>query len=281
MINLEFLAAKLNEMIGVEKYVVYLKTNAHPTNIDTTTNKRNVVVMEASRTSYGYTSQEFDAETLNITLTFDVPTAQNGEDFVTRNVALFDIERALLGWKNFEVEQPNKEQEGIIDTYLVSSMFDLQPSSNPYLDAGRLTQQIVVSGLAHVKNENCQATIGNDVIISINGEDLLKVSRASNLSVGVDNNLPLSAGDTLPVFQGISRVATKTIEFVYTGKEIENEFLLIAEGEDYDVNKVYTYKATYPFGIVEKKVKISSVSTQDSAGVFLRYTLNLQVVKED
>jgi hypothetical protein len=273
MIDLQFLAAKINDIIGSDKYLVFLKTNVFPDDL----NGRNVVTMEVLRTPFGYTTEEFDAENMNVTLTFDLPTGQNGEDLITRDIALLDIQSFLLGWRSFNVEIPTDNPE-IVEIYTVTGRFDLQPSSNPYPDFGRLTQQIVVTGTLQVQNSDCKAIVGNNVLVSINEEQLLKISRVSNLTIGSDNNIALSENTTLPEMQGISRISTKTLSFIYTGKNVEEEFLKIAEGIEHDVNKIYDYKAIYPTFEVEQKIKILNVTTQDSTGVYLQYSLEVQVV---
>lgn len=272
MINLTFLAFKINEIIGYDKYVVYLNTNSTPSDTDA----RSVVTMNVVRAPFAFTREELDAENMTITLTFDLPTGY-GEDLQRRNIALEDIQTRLLGWQSFSVEQPT--DEGKSETYLVSAKFEQQPTVNPYTDSGRLTQQIVVSGVAQVQNSNCSAVVGNAVKVWINGEQLLKISRVSNMQVGVDNNILLSEKKTLPEMQAISYLGTKTLTFLYLGKPIEDTFLKIAEGEQTDINETYGYKVEYPDFTLTQKFKIIGVSSQDSAGVYLQYTLNVQIVE--
>lgn len=264
MISLDFLSEKITEMLGSEKYQVYLNTNEFPND-----NAKIPVSMTALRTPYGYTEEEFDAENLQITLTFDL-TAESE----VRDIALYDIQTKLLGWRNFLVEMPEK-------SYKVFALFEQQPPSTPYKDFGGITQQIVVSATAQVQCLDCEALVGNSVKVYINGVELLKMSRTSSLSIGLDNNIPLSDELTIPECQGISQTPTKTVTFLYTGKNIENEFLRIAEKGAYDINEIYTYKAVYGNAVtVELPVKIVGVTTQDSVGTYLQYTLNMQVVKE-
>ena len=269
MIDLHYLGTAINDMIGKEKYVVWVNTNANPSKTD----PRNVVTMAVARIPFAYTTEELDAESLTITLTFDLPVAQDGEDLVTKEEALNDIHKCLLGWRAFRVEQPD-------DEYTVTAKFEQQAPSNPYVDSGRKTQQIVVSATAWAQNKECKALVGNDVLVSIDGTTLLKVSRVANTQVGADNNMPLSEDKTLPEVHGISRVCTKTLTFLYLGKEIEDEFLQIAEGALHDVNKIYTYTVEYPTFTVSQKFKLLAVSSQDSAGVYLQYTLNVQIVED-
>ena len=274
MIDLHCLATAINNQIGNEKYQVWVNTNANPSKTDT----RNVVTMSVARIPFAYTTEELDAESLVITLTFDLPVAQDGIDLVTKEEALNDIHERLLGWRVLRVEQPD-------DTYMLTGKFEQQAPSNPYVDNGRKTQQIVVSCTAWVQNASCKALVGNYVVVSIGNDDyepvtLLKVSRAATLQVGSDSNLKLSENTTLPEMHGISRACTKTLTFLYLGKPIEDEFLKIAEGVAQDVNKVYDYKVEYPNFTLSQKFKIISVSSQDSAGVYLQYTLTVQIVSD-
>lgn len=278
MIDLFYLSEKLTQMLGAKKYQVYVNTNEFPND-----NGKTAVSMVALRTPYGYTETEFDAENLQITLTFDLDASSIGQTESVRDSALFDIQTKLLGWRNFDVVTPDK-------TYKVFALFEQQPPSNPYVDFGSVTQQIVVSGTAQVQAADNKAIIGNDVKTYLAFEErenewvyarLLKISRSSVLSIGADNNIPLSEDLTIPEFEGISQTATKTITCIYTGLAIEDELLMMAESGARDINKIYKYRVVYPNFEVEKKVKIVSVSTQDSVGVYLQYTIALQVVNDD
>lgn len=277
MIDLHYLASTINDILG-DKYAVYVNTNANPNKDDT----RAVVTMNVGRIPFAYTTEELDAESLLITLTFDLPTAQGGIDLFTKEEALNDIHSKLLGWKKIHVEQPT-DTPGVSDWYTVTGKFEQQPTSNPYADYGRKTQQVVVSCTAWAQNEKCPALVGNYVVISIGDEEkepvtLLKISRSSSTQIGADNNLLLSEDKTMPEVHGISRACTKTLTFMYLGKEIEDEFLKIAEGATHDVNKIYTYQVYYPTFTLEQRFKLLSVSSQDSAGVYLQYTLQMQVI---
>jgi hypothetical protein len=268
MIRLDFLASKLNEILGTDKYAVYLNSNAFPDDLG----DRNVVTMNVLRIPFGFGQDELDAESLTITLTFDLPCDAYGEELYIRDGALAHIQSRLLGHKSFDVECPNDEW------YTVNTYFEQQAPANPYVDSGRITQQIVLSGAALVQNMECQAVVGNNVKVSIDGQDLLKIERTSAVQIGGDNNIPLSEGTNIPELQAISKVGTKAISFLYTGKDIEKEFIKIAEGFPFDINKIYKYKVSYGSFIIEVPCKLTSVSSQDSTGVFLQYTLNMQIV---
>lgn len=273
MIDLHCLATAINDILG-DKYVVWLNTNAEPDESET----RTVVTMSVARIPFAYTTEELDAESLTLTLTFDLPVAAAGADLITRDIALNDIHNLLLGWRKIEVEQPS-DNPNVPDRYAVTVRFEQQAPANPYTDTGHVKQQIVIGGTALAQNVNCKALVGNFVVVSINDTPLLKVSRVSNTQVGADNNLLLSEQKTLPEMHGISRISTKTLTFLYLGNDIEDEFLKIAEGVEHDVNKIYTYDVSYPNFTLSQKFKIAGVSSQDSAGVYLQYTLNVQLVE--
>lgn len=281
MIDLHYLATAINTLIGEDKYSVYVSTNA---NVDKN-DPRTVVTMNVGRRPFAYTTEEIDAESLVITLTFDLPVAQGGADLITKEEALNDIHEHLLGVRTISVAQPT-DMTDVYDYYTVTGIFEQLPPSNPYMDYGRKTQQIVVNCTAWVQNDTCKALVGNYVKVLIADStqsgvlptELLKINRASTMQVGMDNNLKLSANKKMPEAKATSMTATKQITCLYLGKSIENEFLKIAEGMNYDPDKEYIYVLSYPAFEVQQKVKILSVSTQDSAGVYLQYTLTMQAV---
>lgn len=273
MIDLNYLATAFNRIIGTDKYLVYVFTNAFPEPLG----ERNAVTMNVTRVPFGFESDEFNAESMNITFTFDLPANAYGDDLETRDIALEDIRVKLLGRKKFTVVTPDNEE------YVVNCAFEQQPPPAPYLDSGRVTQQIVISGTVLVQEKKCLAIIGNDIKISIDGVELLKTTYSASVNVGSDNNIPLSENSTLVNTVNISRTHTKSVSFMYTGKPIEKDFIRIAEGESFDVNKVYNYSVTYIGSdgkdiVINTPVKILSVTLQAGLGVFLQYTLNLVVV---
>ncbi|MBQ3221186.1 MAG: hypothetical protein IJB34_04425 [Clostridia bacterium] len=275
MIDLEELAYAFNAVLGTDDFLVYLNSNAYPDDIGA----RNVVTMTALRIPFGFTREELDAESLTVTLTFDLPCDVRGERAVVRGNALETIEKKLLGRQRFRVEQADGT------TYIVNTFFEQQPPANPYADSGGITQQIVVSGKALAQNCACKALVGNDVLVSVSADGknytrLLKVTRVATAQTGTDANVPLSEETTLPCVRALSRTHTKALTFLYTGLAIENEFLKIAEGAPFDVNKVYYYKVEYPDFALIVPFLLLSVSSQDSAGVYLQYTLNVQTVED-
>ena len=218
---------------------------------------------------FGFKSDELDAESLSVTLTFDLSTR-----ITTRDKALEIIKQNPLGWHTFSIPQPDGTK------YTAETFFEQQPPSNPYLDSGGITQQIVVSGNALIKEDSCAAIVGNNVLVAINGTTLLKVSRATSMQTGSDTNVQLSEEKTLLDIALISRTHTTELTCIYTGKSIEDEFLMIAEGISdtggFDLNKEYTYTVTYPNFIVTVPVKIVSAVITDSVGAFLQYRITLQ-----
>lgn len=264
MIDLQYFASAINKSIGTNEFVVYLNTNRRPEESGKT-----VVSLSATRVPFGVKSSELDAESLAVTLTFDLSAK-----VIPRDKALLIIKTNLLGWQSFSIKQPDGEK------YQAETFFEQQPPSNPYLDNGGITQQIVVSGNALIRNVTCGATVGNNIKVSIDGTELLKLTRAAALQSVSDNNIPLSEESTLPVNQVVSRVHTTQLTCIYTGKEIEKEFIKRAEGCTQDANKIYTYTVEYPDFATSVPVKIQSATVSESVGVFLQYTLSLQTVEE-
>lgn len=260
MIDLQYFAIAINRAIGTKDFAVYLNTNRKAEESGKT-----VVTLSATRVPFGFKSDELDAESLSITLTFDLSTR-----ITPRDKALEIIKQTLLGWHTFSIPQPDGTK------YTAETFFEQQPPSNPYLDSGGITQQIVVSGNALVKEDSCAAIVGNNVLVAINGTTLLKVSRATSMQTGSDTNVQLSEDETLLDLAIISRTHTTELTCIYTGKEIEDTFLQIAEGIKTDENTEYTYTVTYPNFIVTVPVKIVSAVITDSVGAFLQYRITLQ-----
>lgn len=263
MINLEDLTQAFNELLGKDKYIVYLFTNGAPYD----TQGRNIVSLNVLRAPFGYTNEELDAESLSCTLTFDLPCDGDG---TIRNQALAKIEDKLLGRQVFNIVQVNGE------TYVVNTFFEMQPPGQPRLDGG-IMQQIIVSGRALVQNINCKALVGNDVKIFIDDVQLLKISSTATTQIGTDANVKLSEEVTLPEVHGISRASSKVMEFLYTGKAIENEFLQRAEGVPFAENDEHVYKAVYPTFTVSMPFKILNVDATLALGVYLQYKLTISV----
>lgn len=271
MIELEFLAKRINELIGTDKFCVYLNTDVFNEDIG----DRNAVIMSVSRVPFGYTTEELDAESMIVTLVFDLPVSTDGEDLTTRDIALSIISDTLLGHQKFKIATPD-------GSYWANCFFQQQAPTEPFTDDGRITQQITISGTVLIQSTSCQALVGNDIHVFIDDVELLKTSHSSALQYGTDSNLPLSQNETQPQLEVISSACTKTLNLIYTGKEIETNFLKMAEGSsEEDINTIHRYKVNYgDFLTIEVPIKILSVSIASEVGVYLKYALAIQTVKE-
>lgn len=67
MIDLQYLATAINRIVGANDFAVFLNTNVAPGE-----DGRTAVTLSATRVPFGFTTEEIDAESLNITLTFDL-----------------------------------------------------------------------------------------------------------------------------------------------------------------------------------------------------------------
>ena len=265
MTDLQYLANAINRIIGTKDYVVYLNTNGYPKS-----DGKIVVTFSATRVPFGFTTKEIDAESLLATLTFDLTAA----DIPRRDQTLFVIKNTLLGWRSFKLTQP----DGAI--YSVECFLQQQAPSNPYIDSGGITQQIVVSGNILVSNASCKAIVGNHIGIYIDDEKLLKSQRILTGQAAAENNLPLSENSMLPEIMIVSHTHNTQLTCIYTGKGIEKEFLKIGEGAAQDANKIHILRVEYPDFSVSVNIKITGVTVTDNAGTFLQYTLFYQTTEE-
>lgn len=272
MIDLEFLTAAFNEILGTDKFMVYLNTDVFNEDLG----ERNAVVMSVTRVPFGYKTEEFDAESALITFVFDLPVSIGGDELMTRDVALSVIADKLLGNKEYFISTPDGD-------YKLTCFFQQQAPTDPYADDGRVTQQITVSGTVLIQNDSCRAIVGNSVRVKIDGVELLKASHSSALQYGTDSNLPLSENTTLLNVESISRVCMKTLNFIYTGQDIEKTFLKMAEGiVEEDINTVHQYEVSYGNDVlIRMPFKLLSVSVVSETGVFVKYALTLQTVQEN
>ena len=267
MIDLQALTNAINEELGTDLFIAYLHTN----NAADEREKRTIVTVKATRIPFGLTTKELDAESLSLTLTFDLPA----DKISARDIALERIKETLLGWSSFKVEQPDDVQ------YEVTTFFEQQSPDNPYLDNGGQTQQIVVSGTALVKNVNTRALVGNSIEVYLGEDKLVKTSRTAVGQYGFDSRIPLSTGSIIPEIDAVSRTNTITIAGIYTGKAIEKTIISIAEGICDNPNNVYTYTVEYNKDLsFTTDVKITSAVVRDQIGAFLQYEVTLQVVED-
>lgn len=272
MIDLQYFANEINRVLGTKDFAVYLNTNKRPE-----TTEKTVVTLSAMRVPFGFTTEQLDAESVSVTLTFDLSVKSSKRDIV-----LNIIKNKLLGWKSFYFSVPSEKEAAekeATDNYVVETFFEQQPPSNPYLDNGGITQQIVVSGNALFKADSCGAIVGNNIVVKLDGNELLKVNRTVNMQTGTDNNVVLSSDSIVPEVNILSRSSTFQITCIYRGTEIDNKLLTIAEGVAYDENEPHIYEVEYRNGVsIKNKVKILSVSVSDSAVTFLQYSVNLQLI---
>lgn len=269
MIDLQYFANEINRVLGTKDFAVYLNTNKRPE-----TTEKTVVTLSAMRIPFGFTTEQLDAESVSVTLTFDLSVKSSKRDIV-----LNIIKNKLLGWKSFYFSVPSDKEDKEEEYYVVETFFEQQPPSNPYLDNGGITQQIVVSGNALFKADSCGAIVGNNIVVKLDGNELLKVNRTVNMQTGTDNNVVLSSDSIVPEVNILSRSSTFQITCIYRGTEIDKKLLMIAEGVAYDENESHTYEVDYGNGVsIKNQVKILSVSVSDSAVTFLQYSVNLQLI---
>ena len=276
MIDLNEIVYALNEHLSSKDFALYLGTNAAPTD-----DGRIVGSVIIGRVPYGFSTAEIDAESLNITITFDLPCGTEIDDY-TRDKALFEIGAKLLAWKKIAVITADEE------TYYLNTFFEMLPPGSPYVDCGRITQQYVVSGTALLQNANCGAVVGNNEVVYINGIKVLKVDKASSTVLTGDNNLPLSEGLYLPEMENIAKANNFKITCLFMGTEIDEELYGIGEGLDVDINKEYIIEVKHIMadGSVKLKgarrvCKLVSVNTYSAPGVFLKYDATFQMIKAE
>ena len=290
MKDITYLATAINEILNDNElgvsFMVYLNTNVIPNYADSYI----AVTMAARRDFMGMPSEELDVETLTVSLTFNLPADINGEDLYKRDNALDIIHAHLLGEKSFFINTPDDV------VYKATSLLAQEQPSDPFIDAGRTTQLIVLTGTIYVANASCKAMVGNEVDVYIGRGDgtsttanmkyekLLHTNRALSYQTTSETFLALDNTYARASVINTSAAATKSLSFIYTGKEIEDEFLQIAEGvlrgldkRVYGIEQIYTYKCVYPTFTIICPFTIASVTFQDANGVLMQYTLNVHV----
>ena len=276
MIDLQEIAFALNEYLGRNKFALYLNTNGAPAYDD----KRIIGTVNIGVIPYGFSTDEIEATSLNITFTFDLPCGTD-EDDITRDKALFTFAEKLLGWKKLKIAYTNG------DSYFLNTFFEMQPPGQPYVDSGKITQQIVISGNALLQSSDCGAIVGNNEIVYINGQKVLKTDKTSATSVSNEPQINISLGSYVPELQAVSHVTTVTLNCLYTGTEIDKKLWSIGEGFLSDPNERYILKTELlgAEGEVvqtsEKTCALISVSNMSNAGIFNSYSVAFQVVQED
>jgi hypothetical protein len=271
MIDLQELVYAFNEYLGRDKYALYLHTNGAPDKAET----RIVGTLTVGRVPYGFSTAEIDAESLNLTFTFDLPCGTDTDD-LTRDKALLELTNKLLAWHTLLINFADGT------SYKLNTFLEMQPPSAPYVDCGRITQQIVIAGTALAQNTNCGAVVGNDETIYIDGKAVLKLEKSSSINYTGDNNIPLSEGIYVPEIENIASVSTLKIVCLYMGSEIDKELYEIAEGVNNNPNKVYEItierKDQGSITKLTKYAKLVSVANTSAAGVFLKYEATFQIL---
>lgn len=282
MIDLNELVYALNEHLGRDAFVLFLGTNGAPDKDE----ERVVGTVNVGRVPYAFSTDQIDAESLNITFTFDLPCGTD-EDDLRRDKAIAIIGEKLLSWKKIRLDYVDG------NIYYLNTFFEALPMGQPYVDCGRITQQLVVSGKALIQHGDCGAWLGNNEVIFITreggngiGGKLLVVDKASSTTISHDTAIDLSEGAYVPAIEAIAYTNTVKLTCLYMGTDIDQFFWHIGEGHVIDPNeclKFEAYKEAFdgrPVDDITKMCKIVSVLNISSAGVFNRYDVVLQMVQE-
>lgn len=286
MIDLNELVFAINEYLGRDKFVLFLGTNGAPDKDE----ERVVGTVNVGRVPYAFSTDQIDAESLNITFTFDLPCGTN-EDDLRRDKAIAIIGEKLLAWKKIKLDYVDGS------TYYLNTFFEALPMGQPYVDCGRITQQLVVSGKALIQNSKCGAWLGNNERISftvperyIYDEQVLVVDKVSSTTISHDPAIKISEGSYVPSINAIAYTNTVKLTCLFMGSPIDWFFWGIGEGSVADPNQLINVEVNRDYGlgdkedseqIVTKVCKIVSVSNITSAGVFNRYEVVLQMVEEE
>ena len=263
MIELQYLATEFNKLLGTSDFLVYLNTNKTPDD----TNPKTICTLVGTRLPFAIA--DADAETINVTITCDLIVS----DTETRDMRLSMI-KGILGWQSFQITTPEGE------TYNCDSFLEQQPPLSPRVDSGIMIQQIVVTGTCLVANATSGAIVSNRVNTFIDDEEITLVSGTPSLQKGTDDNFNLSGTSTLTEMDEISRAVTAEYTVLYRGKDIDNAFIKIIEGNTASLNQIYTVRRVYPGFEVEKSMKLTGGSIVHQAGAYLIYRINLQQVED-
>lgn len=280
MIDLNELVFALNEYLGRDKFVLFLGTNGAPDKDE----ERVVGTVNVGRVPYAFSTDQIDAESLNITFTFDLPCGTVADDS-KRDLAIATIGEKLIAWKKIQLEYVDGK------VYYLNTFFEALPMGQPYVDCGHITQQYVVAGKALIQNSECGAWLGNNERITITLDDdttgeVLVVDKASSTTISHDTAVDLSAGSYVPSINAIAYTNTVKLTCLYMGTDIDKFFWDIGEGFIADPNMIITVgmerllESGEEDYVGEKACKIVSVSNITSAGVFNRYEVVLQMLYE-
>ena len=274
MIDLQELVFALNEYIGRDKFALYFGTNGAPNADD----NRIVATANIGQIPYAFSDAEIDATSLNITLTFDLPCG-TVEDDSKRDNAVYTLTEKLLTWKRILIQYPSGKK------YVMNTFFEMLPLGQPYVDCGRITQQLVVAGKALLQNMECGAVISNNEEVYIDGNKVLVVDKASSMNITHEPNMKLSENSYVPDLEAVAYSNTVGMTCLYMGTETDREFWAIGEGALSNPNKTYTIitKLKDTSGNITfshtKTAKLLSVKNMSSAGVFVRYEVTFQLVE--
>lgn len=280
MIDLNELLYALNEYLGRDKFALYLGTNGAPDKNET----RVVGTVNIGRVPYAFSTDQIDAESLNITFTFDLPCGTDADD-LRRDLAVATIGERLLAWRKIKLQYVDGS------VYHLNTFFEMLPMGNPYVDNGHITQQLVVSGKALLQNAKCGAWLGNNERVLMwrlddnNPTPLLVLDKASSTTASHDSQMNLSGGGLVPQMQAIAYTNTVKLTCLYMGTDLDARLWQIGEGYWNDPNELYGIRTEKVDAdgnsafIGEKVCKLMSVSNVTSAGVFSRFEVTLQMVE--
>ena len=275
MMDLRELVFALNEYLGRDKFSLFLGTNGAPSEDD----DRIVCTANIGVVPYGYTTDEIDATSLNITFTFDLPCGTVEDDF-KRDEAILLLTDKLLNWKQIYLQDVGGE------SYFLNTFFEMLPMGQPYVDDGRITQQLVVSGKALLQHLDCNAIVGNNEELYIDDERVLVVDKSSSMQVTHEPSMKLSQDSYVPDMVAMAYAQTLSVTCLYRGTAIDKAMWAVGEGVLADPNKVYIVKSVLKAvgGALEvfnseKRMKLISVTNSTSVGTFIRYQAVFQMVE--
>lgn len=279
MMDIRELVFALNEYLGREKYDLHLGTNGAPAEND----NRIVCTANIGIVPYGYTDTEIGATSLNITFTFDLHCGTY-EDDAQRDIAVADLTEKLLDWHTLTV----KDSSGT--SYTLNTFFEMLPMGNPYIDDGRITQQLVIAGKALLQKTNMALIVGNDEAVRINNTPVLIVDKSSSTQATHEPSMALSQDSYVPELRAVAYTNTISLTCIFRGSAIDVELWKIGEGvKPFNPNKVYTImtqlKQRNAAGnlttllTTTKTAKLVSVTNSTSVGTFIRYQAVFQLVE--
>lgn len=263
MIEMQYLAAAFNRLLGTDDFAVWLHTNINPDRDGEKTTCTLLVQREP------FALGNIDAESVRVTLTFDLKIQPEPELAAARLAKIKDI----LGWQSFQIQTPD-------GAYNADSFLEMQQPGMPRIDTGCKIQQFTVSGTALIASATLGALVSNRVKTFINDVEVLVVSAQPSLSKGADEVFDLSDGNTMTDMQEISRANTYGFTLLYRGTETDKMFIKLIEGGESDaLNTTFALRRIYPDFEMTHTVKLESGLVTQQAGAFLLYQLNFKKQK--